>query len=982
MTNLKWLSLQDNNILLVPTSAVSRLPSLTHLHVEFNRIAALSNDLLRSAAPTIVSLSMTRNLVREIPARMFSNFDKLVNIELSGNMLSSINQQTFANLEDTLLNLDLSNNRLVSIAPLSLNNLLSLNIAMNNLKRITPDTFENLTKLKYLNISDNPLYGGFPPIFPSTLLTLDASKTGLKVLPTVLLLNLDSLVKLSLSQNHLQEISEGTFQHLYNLTSIDLSYNEIEKIDTGAFVGLVNIYELNLKGNKLTTFTGESFNAGTGLEIIDLSDNSIGYFSPTTFTIHSKLRELWLNGNKLTRFPSEFIRPLQFLEFIDLSKNSLRNVGEFAFSQMGRLQKLDLSNNKIESVEELAFHNSTQLQIIDLSNNMLEILSERTMEGILRIEYLNLGNNHLSSLPETIFDSSRIRNVERIDLSRNKFNGIPIRALQRQSSSLSHLNMAKNKLAEVFTQEIVSSLKDLDLSENPLSENAIKGILGEAKILRSLNLGYTGISSISRLETPFLKSLNLSGNYLTEIKPIVLERATLLETLDLSNNELENLESLAKTYKTLPSLRSLDISGNDPKILNESTFEGLEKLRSLKMSNLNATRIEKSTFKNLNKLKTLIIYGYPRLGYFDVQGILKDIPNLEVLDIEIKDTNVGNDLLSVRSHPRLRDLTLRGERLKNVLSSVLVGIRASELNFGLKNSSINTLPSSLFFPVPRSTRVNLDISSSNFSTIPQQLLAALDERNGMVRIQGLESNPINCDCEIKSLWRWLRIIGGSKVKCTSPSYLSNKYLLELSEEMLSCEKTMFTKLPVTQETIQLSSTRPTIYSEPEIIWTVAPTVNENKNKHYNDMPSILTASSMTDDTLIIGIIGGVVAFITIIIIIICICRLRWGSDVNDARMAAMASSIHDPSMVRPGSVYSGKINHDAYVGSYPSSTLGHGNGGNGHNTPVQMMPYVQPMHVVHPVHGTGPSPQPIYGYYGDNGPVPMYMCATDDKFNR
>lgn len=135
--------------------------------------------------------------------------------------------------------------------------------------------------------------------------------------------------------------------------------------------------------------------------------------------------------------------------------------------------------------------------------------------------------------------------------------------------------------------------------------------------------------------------------------------------------------------------------------------------------------------------------------------------------------------------------------------------------------------------------------------------------------------------------------------------------------------------------------------------------------------------SSTDDTLIIGIVGGVVAFIAIIVIVICICRLRWSSQMNEARMAAVASSIHEASMIRPGSAYSGKINHDLYVGSYNGSTLGRGNGT---ATPVQMMPYVQPMHVMHAM---GPPPsQQIYGYY-DNSSLPVYVgCPSESKMDR
>ena len=362
--------------------------------------------------------------------------------------------------------------------------------------------------------------------------------------------------------------------------------------------------------------------------------------------------------------------------------------------------------------------------------------------------------------------------------------------------------------------------------------------------------------------------------------------------------------------------------------------------------------------------------------------------NLEELDVEIKDSSIGNEQLSIKTHPRLRKLTLRGERIRNLLSSTLAGVRVPNFFLGLKNTSIDSIPASLFFPVPKSTKIILNVSGSKFQTIPSQLIAALDERSGFVELKGLDS--MNCDCEIKHFWRWIiSTAPGSKtisgpVRCKSPDYVTGRLLNELTEDLLSCDRHMSTKMQTTETT---TSTRSTI-SEPEIIWTVAPTLQENRNKHYNSdsmgNPTIINSAG-TDDTLIIGIVGGVVAFIAIVIIIICICRLRWSNQMNEARMAAaMASSIHEASMIRPASVaYSGKMgNQELYVASYNGSTLGHGNGAHAGlsvpTTPVPMMPFVQPMHMVQ-----GPVPhQPVYGYY-DNSHLPMYVtCPSENKFDR
>lgn len=481
-------------------------------------------------------------------------------------------------------------------------------------------------------------------------------------------------------------------------------------------------------------------------------------------------------------------------------------------------------------VDELAFHNSTQLQLLDLSNNVLETLNERTMEGLYRLEFLNLCNNRLTSLPETIFDPSRIRNIEKIDLSGNRFNEIPI-ALQRQSASLLNLKIARNQIVEMFTQVIINNMKELDLSENPLNENAIRSIMGEAKILRSLNLADTGIKTISRVEMPFLKYLNLSGNAITDIKSITFERTTMLESLDVSRNCLTDFTNLTSSFKTLLVLQSLDISHNEVKNINESSFNGLVTLRSLKMTNLaNSTRIEKNAFKSLTKLRFLHAYNYPKLVYFDVQNILKDMSNLETLDIEIKDSSIGNEQLSIHTHPRLRELTLRGERLRSVNSNLLIGVRGLRLFLGLKNTSIDLIPVAFLFPVPRSTMVVLDVSSNKLTSLSPQLLAALDERRGSVKISGLNNNPINCSCEMKYLWRWLQLSGNRApiVICANPKHFEGITLNDLTKENFLCNRT--TSKPQMMETTVL--TKSTTH-EPEIIWTIEPTVQNNRNQYID-----------------------------------------------------------------------------------------------------------------------------------------------------
>lgn len=104
--------------------------------------------------------------------------------------------------------------------------------------------------------------------------------------------------------------------------------------------------------------------------------------------------------------------------------------------------------------------------------------------------------------------------------------------------------------------------------------------------------------------------------------------------------------------------------------VNQFTF------RHLSLHSLNeCTRIEKRAFKNIPNLSMLEAYGYPRLGYIDIQGLLQNMPLLETINIETKDAAIGSDQLQPVLHPRLKELGVRGSRLRSISSGTLSGLK-------------------------------------------------------------------------------------------------------------------------------------------------------------------------------------------------------------------------------------------------------------------------------------------------------------------
>ncbi|XP_060524393.1 protein artichoke isoform X2 [Cylas formicarius] len=907
LENLAHLNLKDNNILLLPAAALEKLPRLTSLQLDYNRIAALSGDILRFVADKVKKLVIATNVVRELPPATFQLFKNLRHLDLRRNLLSTLNAESFVGLENTLEELYLSQNRIMIItgATVSLKNLQKLDLSDNHLTDLPNSSLVSVNELKHLNLSRNVHLSKIPVSLLHNvpkLETIDLSYIGLGAIPPELFAKSNSLKSIYLSHNNISEIVEKTFAIMPNLTEIDLSFNGISNIRQSAFIHVMNLRHLNLRGNKLAFFKGEFFNTGTSIEVIDISDNSITYLYPSSFRIHPRIHTILANNNKINFFPPDLIANLQFLKHIDLSFNQLKAVDELGFARLPRLRTLLLTNNSVEEFNEMVFHNSTQLQVLDLSYNKLERLSDRTFEGLIRLERLNLEGNNLADLPDTIFERARLHMLENINLAKNKFEIPPFRALQRQYFFLKSLDLSYNNINVIPAEDdVVVNIKNLDLSYNPLSEKAIENILGEPKTVRSLHLSGTGITKIIHLETPFLKHLNLSHNNISDISSETFKRTTLLEELDISHNNVATLDTSSDAWNIMPNLVLLNVSSNPITSISETDFRGLTKLRHLSLHSLHeCSKIEKSAFKNVPHLTTLEIYDFPKLGYLDIHGLLQNMPLLEKVNIETKDASIGKDQLQPILHPRLKELGLSGSRLKTISSGTFSGLKGAELAIRIVNTSLTSLPHALFFPVPRSSKTTLDVTGSQLTTLNAQLLSTLEDRRGDLLLTGLEFNPIICDCHSRALRRWLPS-HMTMIRCAGPDYLEGKLLVEIGDDELTCDPKKISTMMTTQSSTSIltrSTKQQQKVTEADIIWSM-PTTEKAQIKAKT--PVVGQSSMNNDDTLIIGIVGGVVAFIAILVIVICIIRLKMSSNQFRGPMAAGSTIMVPDGMIGSGS---------------------------------------------------------------------------------
>lgn len=452
---------------------------------------------------------------------------------------------------------------------------------------------------------------------------------------------------------------------------------------------------------------------------------------------------------------------------------------------------------------------------------------------------------------------------------------------------------------------------------NPLTSDAQHILFSEPKSTRKLSVASISLVNLpNTIEMPFLKSLNLSENKITQLKASSFERTSLLQVLDLSHNKLANLNTNG-VWRKLASLRKLYLANNPVQFVTKVDFDVLTNLETLDISRLpQLTHLECDVLGRLSKLKELMIYGYPSLTYLESQECLQHVSaHLEKLAIEIKEPFLQGHLQRAFS-PRITELTISGGKLSHLSPSTLNGIRAPRLTLKLMNTSVSNIPAHIFSPLPLSTHVDLQLQRNEIGALDGQLVNALDSKQMSVKINGLK---VVCDCKLEPLWRWVneRIKLSPNVKyynaidanltCSSPKRLAGMKLADLDVEQLACagdgnlKQKAATTTPSTSTT-KMSATKGT-YTEFRV--DAAESVNvlnhapistrrasnqhvishlnrgHNRNKVYNGVttpPAETKHSKLTKvDTMIIGIVAGVVAFVCILILIVCVVRLKSSS---------------------------------------------------------------------------------------------------------
>ncbi|XP_077409256.1 leucine-rich repeat transmembrane protein FLRT2 [Vanacampus margaritifer] len=201
--NTRVLHLQENNIQTISRAALAQLTRLEELHLDDNSISTVGVEegAFREAL-SLKLLFLTKNHLSSVPIGLPEDLKEL---RLDENRIANIAEEAFQNVT-RLQRLLLDGNLLTD-------------------EGIAPGTFQELASLRELALARNSLTFP-PPLLPS-----------------------QSLVKLSLQENQIDQIPIAAFADLNRLEKLDISSNQLQTLTQGVFDSLSSLRHLIVRNN-------------------------------------------------------------------------------------------------------------------------------------------------------------------------------------------------------------------------------------------------------------------------------------------------------------------------------------------------------------------------------------------------------------------------------------------------------------------------------------------------------------------------------------------------------------------------------------------------------------------------------------------------------------------------------------------------------------------------------------------------------------
>ncbi|XP_043273080.1 protein artichoke-like [Venturia canescens] len=283
---LEHLYIRKNYLNRLRISIGQWFPVLTHLYLSDNLLTSESLNDLTSVPISLTHIHLERNRIRRVESSLIRS---LRYVFLDGNAINSICR---TNCYENCVDLRAANE------------LRFLSLSKNEISRVEIDSFVDTWNLRSLNLDRNKLesfaIGTFDQL--RQLEDLSLSHNLLRYVP--ILHHATVLTSLTLNYNYIDRIQTDAFRDLYRLKWLSLNNNRLRIIEEGAFRNLRSLEDLDLSNNKLDYFSPLWIDSETPLRTLDLRNNRFTTYDHLYLRNLLFLNDLYIQGNPLARSPS------------------------------------------------------------------------------------------------------------------------------------------------------------------------------------------------------------------------------------------------------------------------------------------------------------------------------------------------------------------------------------------------------------------------------------------------------------------------------------------------------------------------------------------------------------------------------------------------------------------------------------------------------------------------------------------------------
>ncbi|XP_045187642.2 leucine-rich repeat-containing G-protein coupled receptor 5-like [Mercenaria mercenaria] len=346
-----------------------------------------------------LTFNLQNNIIDSIPDNAFGNVmaatPETLELHLNKNRIRNISGRAFANLGDSEVSVELSDNRLT----------------------VLPQALSLVKKLKTLRLLGNAFVFLDDTVMAALgrmVETFWLDMSSVAIWPQSFS-NFRKLFTLWIDNLPFHSLPANSFEDLVKLTQLEISNSKLQSVPEAIcripqlqqFRFHHNIYMLNSLQHVLTICKKPLLNASLAY----FNNNNMFSFPDNVFVVFPKLRSLNLSFNYLNKINSSAIPGNCTLYYLYLSNNEFTSIPQ-AVSKMPELITLVVSYNKITSVDGRTLSSLKNFRQLTISHNPLIYIDPHAFSTSFTLQHLYVEHTNMTSVPAAILHSNERSSID------------------------------------------------------------------------------------------------------------------------------------------------------------------------------------------------------------------------------------------------------------------------------------------------------------------------------------------------------------------------------------------------------------------------------------------------------------------------------------------------------------------------------------------------------------------------------------------